>query len=112
MQQETIPCIFCLEELPLHDNNKVVERACLCQYTCHSGCLNTWQNTEKNSCPICRKKDGDGATAPHLEQIESTIQHSLNQRQIAFIRKCELWCIMIICCVVIAGIIGIYYASK
>lgn len=55
MSQDTQQCIFCLEELPLHDSNKIVERSCLCQYSCHSACLDTWRKTESYSCAICRK---------------------------------------------------------
>jgi hypothetical protein len=84
--QETTQCIFCLEALPLSENNKVVERACQCQYNCHGGCLNTWRQTENNSCAICRKKVGTDpvtvATPSQNEGVEYTmIRDTLERNQ-------------------------------
>jgi hypothetical protein len=100
-------CIFCLEAIPDSDNNKVVERACYCQYSCHSRCLNTWRQTENNSCAICRKNAG--ATAPHLEEIEVANLQPISEERIATLRIYELCCISILVIFLIAGSIGIYY---
>ena len=82
MSHEETQCIFCLESLPFSDNNKVIERECQCQYSCHGGCLNTWRQTENNSCAICRKKALLIPITPPNEGAEYTmIRDTLERNQ-------------------------------
>jgi hypothetical protein len=106
-KNEETRCIFCFEAMHESDNNKIVERSCLCQYDCHSACFDKWRQTEQNSCAICRKKAG--ATAPHIEEIEGVIIQPISEERIATIRMYELCCISILVIFVTAGSIGIYF---
>jgi hypothetical protein len=109
-EQDNTQCIFCLEAMPQSDNNKVVERACQCQYSCHSGCLDTWRQTNPNSCAICRKRAGDGgsgATAPtEIRLLQETIRQN-NLERLREVGRIPNICICFYIAFLIAAIVGV-----